>query len=147
MNEYEQFEAECEKLREENHSFIIGFTRYLQNKKLSKKTIDKHVANIDFYINEYLLYESPKKASDGVNQVNYFLGYWFIRKAMWASPTSIKEYMTSLKHFYSYMNTIGQVNDEELSELKSEIKDNKDEWIETVKKYDDPDIDIEDVWG
>jgi uncharacterized protein (DUF2344 family) len=45
------------------------------------------------------------------------------------------------------MNTIGQVSDEELSDLKSEIKDNKDEWIETVKKYDDPDIDIEDVWG
>ena len=146
MDEYKQFEAECEKRREENHIFITGFTRYLEDKKLSEKTINKHVANVDFYINECLLYESPEKASDGVNKVNYFLGYWFIRKAMWASPTSIKENTTSLKHFYTYMNKIGQVSKEELIDLKREIKENKDKWIETVKKYDDPDIDIEDVW-
>lgn len=45
------------------------------------------------------------------------------------------------------MNKIGQVSDEELSALKIEIKENKDEWGETVEKYDDPNIDIEDVWG
>jgi len=147
MDEYEKYEAECEKRKEENHTFMIGFTRYLQNKKLSKKTIDTHVRNIDFYINEFLLYESPQKASEGVNQLNYFLGYWFIRKAMWASPTSIKENITSLKNFYSYMNKIGQVTNEELSEMKEEIKDSKSEWIETVKKYDDPDVDMEEIWG
>ena len=147
MDEYEKFEAECENRREENHTFLMGFTRYLQNKKLSKKTIDKHVSNIDFYINECLLYESPEKASDGVSRVDYFRGDWFIIKAMWASPPSIKENITSLKHFYSYMNVIGQISDEEFSDLKSEIKENKDEWIETVMKFYDPDIDIEDVWG
>lgn len=147
MDEYGKFEAECEKRREENHIFITGFTRYLQNKRLAEKTIKKHVGNIEFYINDYLLYESPEKAADGISQVNYFFGYWFIRKAMWASPTSIKENITSLKHFYSYMNKIGQVSNEELSDLKGEIKENKDEWIETVQRYDDPDIDREDVWG
>ena len=147
MDEYEQYEAECEKHKEKNHTFLIGFDRYLQNKKLSKKTIAKHIGNIDFYINDFLLYESPEKAAEGVNQLNYFLGYWFIRKAMWASPTSIKEYITSLKHFYAYMNQIGQISSEELSNMKAEIKENKNDWIETVRKYDDPDIDIEEVWG
>ena len=41
MDEYEQFDAECENRREENHNFIIGFTRYLENKKLSKFTRDQ----------------------------------------------------------------------------------------------------------
>ena len=45
------------------------------------------------------------------------------------------------------MNQIGQVSDVELSEMKGEIKESKDEWIETVRKYDDPDIDMEEVWG
>ncbi len=146
MNEYNQYEAEYEKRKEENHIFLIGFGRYLQNKKFSKKIIDKHLGNIDFYINNCLLYEQPEQAAYGVSQVDYFLGYWFIRKAMWASTTSIKENITSLKHFYSYMNKIGQVSDDELSDLKIEIKENKEKWIETVQRYDDPDIDIEDVW-
>jgi len=146
MDEYEKFEAECEKRKKENHTFIIGFTRYLENKKLSQKTIDKHIYNIDFYINDFLLYESPQQAAEGITELNYFLGYWFIKKAMWASPTSIKENITSLKHFYSYMNKIGQVSNEELAAMKVAIKESKDEWIETVQKYDDPNIDIEEVW-
>ncbi|MCP4339699.1 MAG: recombinase [Desulfobulbaceae bacterium] len=147
MDKYEQYEAECEKRKEENHTFLIGFTRYLENKKISQKTIDKHVSNIDFFINVFLLYESPMKASGGVNQLNLFFGYWFIRKAMWASPTSIKENITSLKHFYTYMNRIGQVENEELFDMKKEIKESKDEWIETVIQYGDPDVDLGDIWG
>ena len=147
MDEYEKYEMECEKRKEENQIYLNGFTRYLELKKLSQKTIDKHAGNIDFYINEFLLYESPQKAAEGTHELNYFLGYWFIKKAMWATPTSIRENCTSLKHFYSYMNQIGQVSDEELSELKNEIKESKDEWVETVRKYDDPDIDLEEVWG
>ncbi|VEN74940.1 Recombinase [Candidatus Desulfarcum epimagneticum] len=147
MDDYEKFEAECEKRKNENHTFIIGFTRYLENKKLSQKTITKHVGNIDFYINDFLLYESPQEAAEGVTELNYFLGYWFIKKAMWASPTSIKENIASLKHFYSYMNKIGQVSAEELDEMKAEIKERKDDWIETVQRYDDLNIDMDDVWG
>ncbi len=147
MNEYEKYEAECEKRKKENQAFLNGFMRYLENKKLSKKTIDKHVENIDFYINTFLLYDEPQKASEGVNQLDYFLGYWFIRKAMWASPASIKENITSLNHFYTYMNQIGQVTEEELLDMKQEIEEFKDEWIETVIRHADPDVDMEDIWG
>jgi len=38
MDEYEHYEAECGKRREENNTFLIGFSRFLQNKKLSKKS-------------------------------------------------------------------------------------------------------------
>jgi site-specific recombinase XerD len=147
MDEYEKFEAECEKRKKENHTFILGFTRYLKNRKLSQKTIEKHVYNIDFFINDFLLYEEPKEAFEGVTELNHFLGYWFIRKAMWASPTSIKENIASLKHFYSYMNETGLVSKEDLAAMKVEIKECKDEWIETVRKYDDPNIDLEELWG
>jgi site-specific recombinase XerD len=147
MEEYEEYEAECEKRKEENQIFLTGFEGYLKDKNLSQKTIDKHLGNIDFFINEFLLYEGPKEASDGVSEVSYFLGFWFIRKAMWASVTSIKENIAGLKHFYSYMHTIGQVTSDELAELKETIKEEKEEWIETLRKYDDPDFDMEDVWG
>ena len=41
-------------------------------------------------MNEYLLYEDATEAKDGVDDVGMFIGYWFIRKAMWASESSIK---------------------------------------------------------
>ncbi|MFW6124428.1 MAG: recombinase [Acidobacteriota bacterium] len=147
MDEYEKYKAERKKRRKENHTFLTGFNRYLKDKNFAKRTIDRHVQNIDFYINDFLLYDSPKKASEGVNQLDYFLGFWFIRKAMWASPDTIKENIASLKHFYSYMNKIGQVTDKEASDMEEEIKECKIQWIETVKKYDDPDFDSEDIWG
>ena len=142
----DQYEAECKKRKTDNRKYLKEFTRYLENKKLSKKTIDKHIGNIDFYINTFLLYKSPQKAAEGVHQVDYFLGFWFIRKALWATPSSIKEYIVSLKLFYSYMNETGEVSDKELTDMLDEIKECKGEWIETVKKYDDPDFDIEDIW-
>ena len=147
MDEYEIYEAECKKIKNENRKILDHFSQYLASKKLVKKTIDKHVSNIEFYINDFLLYEEPLKAKEGVNRLDYFLGYWFIRKAMWASVSSIKENITSLKHFYTFMHEIGEINMEELLEMKEEIKESKDEWLETIRKYDDPDADLEDVWS
>jgi len=92
------------------------------------------------------LYEEPSRAKEGVNKLDHFLGYWFIRKAMWASVTSIKENITSLKHFYSYMHTIDEIDLEELNAMKEEIQEGKDEWLETIRRYDDPDTDFEDIW-
>ena len=146
MDDYEKYESECKKVREENEIFLSGFSRYLKSKKLSKKTINMHVSNIDFYINEFLLYEEPLKAKEGVGRLDYFLGYWFIRKAMWASVNSIKGYITSMKHFYTYMHSISEIDLEELIEMKEEIKESKDEWLGTIRKYDDPDTDFEDIW-
>ena len=146
MDEYEIYESECKKIRKENRKLLNGFSQYLASRKLSKKTIDKHVSNIEFYINEFLLYEEPLKANEGVNRLDYFLGYWFIRKAMWASVSSIKENITSLKHFYTFMYEIGEIDKEELVEMKEEIKESKDEWLETIRRYDDPNTDMEDVW-
>ena len=146
MDEYEIYEIECKKIRKENRKLLNSFRKYLSSKKLSKKTVDKHVSNIDFYINEFLLYEEPSKAKEGVNKLDYFLGYWFIRKAMWASVTSIKENITSLKHFYTCMHAIDEIDLEELNAMKEEIKESKDEWLETIRKYDDPDTDFEDIW-
>jgi hypothetical protein len=48
--------------------------------------------------NDYLLYEDALEAKDGVDAVSWFLGDWFIRKAMWSSQASIKENAASLKN-------------------------------------------------
>jgi hypothetical protein len=100
MDEHEKYEADCKKIRKANESLLADFEAWLKSSGLSDKTIGNHLSNIDFYINEYLLYEDAIEAKDGVHSISMFLGYWFIKKAMWASQTSIKNNATSLKKFY-----------------------------------------------
>ncbi len=100
--------------------------------------------NIDFYINEYLLYEDATEAKDGASFAGMFLGDWFIRKATWANKSSIKGYVASLKKFYTFLQEKGLIDKEDLTELKQTIKEEMPEWLATLEEYDDPSI--EDLW-
>jgi hypothetical protein len=98
-------------------------------------------------MNEYLLYEDATEAKDGMDSVSMFLGYWFIKKAMWASQSSIKSNAASLKKFYAFLADKGVVDKEDLDELKQTIKEEMPEWLATLRRYDDLSIeDMEDVW-
>ena len=111
---------------------------------MSENTTNNHVSTIDFYLNEYLLYEDATEAKDGVDAVRMFLGYWFIKKAMWASRTSIKGNATSLKKFYTFLYEKGLIEKDDLNDLKKTIKEGMPEWLATLDRYDD--LSVEDVW-
>ena len=148
MDDYENYEADCQKIRTANQKLLTDFESWLESSGLSEKTIRNHLSNIDFYINEYLLYEDAIEAKDGVDSVSDFLGYWFIKKAMWSSKSSIKSTATSLTKFYSFLLEKGLIDKDDLNSLKETIKEGMTDWLETLERYDDPSIeDIEDVWG
>ena len=108
----------------------------------------RHRDNVGFYINEYLLYEDAVKAAEGVEKVGMFLGYWFIREAMWASKATIKANAASLKKFYEFMLAKGRIERVDFEILKEEIKEDMPEWLATVERYDDPEIDDPaEIWG
>ena len=146
MMEYEEYKRQCKLIREENQIILAAFVSWLSEGGLSESTVRMHRDNIDFYINEFLLYESPKRASEGVGEVGMFLGYWFIRKAMWASETNIRKNAASLKKFYHFMEELGAVDSREVTGMKGRIREELPEWIATAKRYDDPSVDMEDVW-
>ena len=146
MNDYEEYERQCDLIREENVALLDAFESWILDNGLSASTARKHKENIDFYINEFLLYDEPKRAIEGVDQIGLFLGYWFIRKAMWANETSIRSNAASLKKFYDFLKERGEVKSEAVKDMKARIKEDLPEWIATVKRYDDPSIGVEDVW-
>lgn len=134
MSELQDYERQCKIIREENQAILEAFELWLFKKGLSKATARKHRENIDFYINEFLLYEEPKRCAEGINDVGLFLGYWFIRKAMWASETTIKSNAASLKKFYDFLKEQGEVDIEAVKEMKKKIRYNMPEWIATVRR-------------
>lgn len=147
-DDYEKYERACKAIRKENAALLEAFAGWLGAKGLSEATVRKHRDNVDFYVNEFLLYEEAIPAAAGADEVGWFLGFWFIRKAMWASPASIRSNAASLKKFYQFMFEQDQVDREALDDLKARIKEGLPEWLETVKRYDDPTIeDPADIWG
>ncbi|MBN1900786.1 recombinase [Candidatus Sumerlaeota bacterium] len=147
MDEYEKWEQDCKRIRSSNNKLLLEFGTALKKDGLSEKTIDKHLNNVDFYINEYLLYDDAREPQDGIHAISMFLGYWFIKKAMWSSTESIKSNASSLKKFYGFLLEKGMIDNESYVELKQTIKDEMSEWLATMERYEDPEIeDMEDVW-
>ena len=144
MDDYEKYEEDCEEIKKANERLLVEFEARLNSSGLSEKTINNHISNIDFYVNEYLLYEDATEAKDGASAVGMFLGYWFIKKAMWANRSTIKGNATSLKKFYTFMHEKRLIDKEDLSDLKEEIKEDMPEWLATLERYDD--LSVEDVW-
>ena len=146
-DEYEKYERACKKIRAVNATLLADFEQWLTEKGLAKNTIRQHVENVELYVNTFLLYEEAVPAKDGASRISMFLGYWFIRKAMWSSPSSIKQNAASLKKFYTFMHEQGQIKADELQYLKETIKEEMPEWAGRVERHDDPDItDMADVW-
>ncbi len=140
-------EKDMDEIRDENNILLKDFRKWLEKDGLSEKTISNHVKNSDFFINEFLVYEDAVPACEGISQISMFLGYWFIRKAMWASPAAIKENAASLKKFYTFLFELGEIDDKELKELTKTIKEEMPDWIATMDRYDDPEVtDMADVW-
>lgn len=146
---YQEYELACQQEKERNSQLLEQFTNWLKAKQLTQKTINNHLTNVDFYINEFLLYEDPiTKAKEGITSVDMYFGYWFIKKAMWANASSIKSNAASLKKFYSFFLEQGLISAEDLADLKETIKENMSEWQATLSRYDDPDMeDMREVWG
>ena len=117
-DDYAKYEKDCERIRQENAKLLDEFADWLAAKGLARKTISRHCDNLDFYLDQFLLYEDAETAEDGIHMAGMFLGYWFIRKAMWASQASIKANAASLKKFYTFMQQQGKVSREDLDALK-----------------------------
>jgi len=133
-DEYKKYERACAKIKEVNAKLLASFEQWLLAKGLGKKSITEHVKNADFYINTFLLYDEAIPAKEGAWRISSFLGDWFIRKALWSSRTSIKENAASLKKFYTFMLEKGEIDADDLQELKEAIKEEMDEWLEAVDR-------------
>ena len=136
--DFENFEDEAEKIRDKNYKYLDTFGEYLEAKGLKDKTIQKHLGNIDFYINTFLLKYEILDVRQGCYKIDDFLGNWFIRKAMRSNAESIKSNITSMKMFYGYLLKKGVIDNEDYDVLCGAIFSYKDHWLDLVRIYNDP---------
>ena len=134
---YEEFEEKCRKIRGQNEKLLELFENDMA--ALSPKTIQKHLNNVDFYINTYLLREDALTMEAGIMHLDDFLGEFFIRKCMWSTPGTIKSTAASIKKFYKSMMEHGKLKKEYYDFLCSDIRENLPRWMDDCAQYNDPD--------
>ena len=83
------------KMNAQNEQILEDFKIYLEESGLAPKTIDRHTGNIEFYINTYLLYYDLESPHEGHYRLDDFFTGFFLTKAMWSSPATVKENIAS----------------------------------------------------
>ena len=137
--DWEEYEKNCDEIRKQNKRYLDIFAEDI--KGLSPKAIRTHLDNVDFYINEYLLREDALSMEQGVTHIDSYLGYFFIRKCMWSTPSTIKSTAASVKKFYKSMMEHGFIKDKHYDYLCTVIKENMELWQEDCAAFNDPDAD------
>ena len=111
-----------EKIVKQHEELLNIFKEDLSN--LSDKTIKKHIQNVDFFINEYLLNRNNANYEEVNNEVDLFFRDFFIRKCMWSSPN------------YKSMMNHDKFKKDDYECLCDTIKDEMKSWQESCDYYD-----------
>ena len=127
--DYEEYQELADEQRDKNHELLEQFESEMLSAGLSKNTVKKHMFNLDFYINDFLLYEEVIVPAQGIDEVDYFFNGWFPRKAMWSNPAAVNATCTVLKKFYVFLQFKNIVTKEAINNLNDCIKTNKPEWV------------------
>lgn len=139
------YEDECYlQSKKKNKQYLDVFEQDLQAAGLTEKTIERHVTNMDFYLNEYLPYyaEEENGMVEGASFSNLqgFFGDFFIRKCMWSTPASIKTTAASIKKFYKCMWVHDFIKESEYRDLCVTIKEEMQDWQEDCRTYNESDF-------
>ena len=136
--DYEQYLKICQSIQETNDLLLELFEEDLVKFGLKQKTINRHLSNVDFFLNEFLIRIGALPMEEGISMLDEYLGNFFIRKCMWSTPSNIKTNATSIKKFYKSMVDHGKVDKEDYYDLCSLIKDSMDIWQMDCAIYNDP---------
>ncbi|MBQ9058880.1 MAG: hypothetical protein IJ125_06825 [Atopobiaceae bacterium] len=124
--------------QQHNEGYLREFEKDLVASGMPEKATKRHLENIDFYINTYLVREGAASIEEGCLRVGDFLGDYFIRECMWSTPTTIKQNASSFKRFYKYMVERGHVSQTSYDALLASIENGLSRWLEDCEEFNTP---------
>lgn len=120
-----------------NRLILIAFQQYLeQHEKQTKKTVNKHLANIEDYLSGYLIFYGFDIAVSSFEVISDFFS-WGARKNVWISESAVKKAGSSMKKFYQFLIAAGEVEAADMPEIREQIEMGVDDGIMTLEMMDD----------
>ena len=107
---------------QQNSSYLQLLEADLQG--LAPKTIKRHLQNVDFFLNTYLLFDEahPLSMQDGVNSIDDFIGYFLEEKTYFPDSTK-RSFVASLRKFYKSMLADGKITPEQYEDVVESLRD------------------------
>lgn len=111
-----------ENFNQQNFSYLHLFELDLHG--LAPKTIKRHLQNVDFFLNTYLLFDEahPLSMQDGVISIDDFIGYFLEEKTYFPDSTK-RSFVTSLRKFYKSMVAHGKIIPEQYEDVVESLQD------------------------
>ncbi|MDO4537948.1 MAG: plasmid pRiA4b ORF-3 family protein [Coriobacteriales bacterium] len=120
-------------LTTENNSLLIMFEKHLSDSGLHPRTVQNHLDNVYFFLDEYLM-RRRTSAVDGLHSVEDYLGNWLINTYE-SSKTFLKNCASSLNKFYQWMASCGYVDSEEQKRVQRNVRAHLSEWAAEIPPY------------
>ncbi|WP_283171665.1 DUF6429 family protein [Curtanaerobium respiraculi] len=136
-DEYEAYERACKEREMENDGYLREFGDWLKASGLKDATIRRHIDNVGFFLNVFLLREDAYPMQEGCSRLDEYFGYFFIYKCMWSTPGNIKTTAASIKKFYKCMRDAGRISEEDLRLVTETIKGNMAGWQDACRRFND----------
>ena len=115
-------ELQLDTILQQNSSYLHLFESDLQG--LAPKTIKRHLQNMDFFLNTYLVFDEahPLTMEEGVTAIDDFLGYFLEVKTFFTDSTK-RSFVTSLRKFYKSMLAHGKITQEQYEDVVESLRD------------------------
>lgn len=137
-DDIEDFDELMEADEKLNERLMDMYRFYYGN--LSEKTIDRQTNLLSLYL-EHTFGHSQAVCGEAlqVGFMEHYLGYWFITHVLTSGPTGIKDTCSALKKLASMMYRYKLISADQLDDVNSVIKENKDRWLDNLRRYEDLD--------
>ena len=80
------------------------------------------------------MYDGPLPPANGTIGIGMYLGSWFIRKAPYASPGTVRSNATSIVKFYSFLLEKGLITPGALEQMRESIRLDMRKWQERARQ-------------
>ena len=72
--DYKQYTKTCQTIQKTNNRLLQLFEEDLVKSGLKEKTINRHLSNVDFFLNEFLIRAGALSMEEGISMLDEYLG-------------------------------------------------------------------------
>ena len=107
------------RLEKKTERLIKQFYNYLtENKGLSEETASAHAQRIEFFALHYLMdYEGKNLLDASGNDIENYLGDWYIRKVLNSSKSDVRPALVAFKKFFKFLYEKRKIGKEQLEDI------------------------------
>lgn len=131
-NNYDYDRAFELKLKE-NKKYFDLFEKHMRDEGLSERVINRHLKNVDFYVNHFINHYEIYDMNKGCYELDTYFGPYYSNLKPYFTKYTLNENISAIKKFYKLMHENNYVSNDDYDNLLSTIRICKDEWLDLIE--------------